>query len=102
VDNCPAVANTMQENSDNDATGDACDPCPNDVGDDIDGDGSCGDVDRCPLDSKNTCDDDDTVVSGCGCRLVGDERDTSPSGWPLLLLGAAAWARRRRSLRRRA
>jgi hypothetical protein len=48
LDNCPAVANLSQVNTDGDAFGDACDACPLDPLNDVDADGVCGDVDNCP------------------------------------------------------
>lgn len=46
TDNCPAVANTAQADTDNDGTGDACDSTPN--GPDTDGDGVADSLDACP------------------------------------------------------
>jgi hypothetical protein len=48
VDNCPAIQNPLQEDADNDGTGDACDDCT-----DADFDSVCDDEDNCP-DNCNT------------------------------------------------
>ena len=70
-DNCPAIINTNQTDSDLDLIGDACDECPFDVENDIDQDGVCGDIDNCPIHANpeqanfdddnfgNVCDPDD-------------------------------------------
>lgn len=50
-DNCVNVANTDQVNSDSDAAGDACDPCPTDSPDDPDNNGVCGLQEACPCDA---------------------------------------------------
>ncbi len=83
-----------QENHDNDAEGDACDPdddndgicdpgqsdpscsgsdsCPYDPDNDIDGDTICGDVDNCPAVSNLQQDDDDSDGVGNACDNCWD------------------------------
>ena len=48
VDNCAAVPNADQLDTDSDGAGDVCDAFPCDADDDLDGDGVGGDVDLCP------------------------------------------------------
>src|SRR2546423_246018 len=65
-DNCPAVYNPSQTDSDFDLAGDACD-------DDIDGDGSANAADAFPLDPSEQVDTD-----GDG---IGDNADTDGDGY---------------------
>ena len=96
IDNCPAVTNTDQADSDGDGRGDACE-------EDNDGDGVKDASDNCP--TKSNQDQLDTDEDG-----MGDECDPSPScacevgrrgnpSWLVaagLALAAALWRRKRR------
>ena len=69
-DNCPAVANADQADTDNDGTGNACDSTPN--GDD-DSDGFDNSTDNCP--AIPNADQTDTDNDG-----AGDACDSTPNG----------------------
>lgn len=69
-DNCPAVANADQADTDNDGTGNACDSTPN--GDD-DSDGFDNSTDNCP--AIPNADQIDTDNDG-----AGDACDSTPNG----------------------
>jgi hypothetical protein len=60
-DNCPAVPNPDQADGDEDAVGDACDPCPLDSLNDADGDGVCGAEDTCANSDLSVT----IVIDGC-------------------------------------
>ncbi|NPV68374.1 MAG: hypothetical protein HPY64_14625, partial [Anaerolineae bacterium] len=64
-DNCPAVANPSQVNTDGDALGDACDP-------DDDNDGVLDGVDNCPLVANPTQTDTDGDGIGDACDSLTD------------------------------
>ena len=81
ADNCPAVSNANQKDSDGDGTGDSCDVCKNDAKNDEDGDGYCagvgygtgmtGDRDNCPSVSNA----DQTNVDGDALGDLCDDED---------------------------
>lgn len=80
-DNCPFVANQLQEDNDTDALGDACDP-------DDDNDGVDDLADNCPLVSNATQSDSDrdgvgdlcdADIDGDGTPAVDDCNDRDPS-----------------------
>src|SRR4030095_14552487 len=76
-DNCPAVPNPGQTNTDGDPFGDACDSCPGDAQNDQDGDDisagtgfsapKTGDHDNCPAiaNTSQTNGDSDTLGDAC-------------------------------------
>ncbi|UCF09888.1 MAG: thrombospondin type 3 repeat-containing protein, partial [Candidatus Bipolaricaulota bacterium] len=79
-DNCEAVRNVCQRDTDEDSVGDLCDPdldgdgIPNDEDPDLDGDGSPNEDDNCPSVPNREQEDEDEDGSGdpCDPDLDGD------------------------------
>jgi len=81
-DNCAAVGNEDQSDSDSDGIGDVCDACPFDPEDDLDGDGLCADVDECEYDPENDIDGDGLCAEDDNCprRANPDQLDSNGDG----------------------
>jgi len=75
-DNCLALAQAAQVDTDGDGQGDACDTCPLDAANDIDGDTVCGNVDNCPAIANLAQADADVDGIGDAC----DAGDTDGDG----------------------
>jgi PKD repeat protein len=72
LDNCPLASNSNQANSDGDAYGNVCDPCPLDAANDADGDGHCANVDNCPTVSNPSQSNLDGDATGDACDTCTD------------------------------
>jgi len=81
LDNCPAIANTGQEDADDDKRGDVCDNCPNNfnrhqIDCDTDGTGDVCDADTVDQDGDGV-DDGDGAGHGCDNCLATSNNDQS-------------------------
>jgi hypothetical protein len=80
-DNCPLTWGTDQADQDSDGQGDICDVCPADPDDDADQDGHCADLDNCPRLTNPAQEDADAdgagdVCDNCPLTPNGDQGDT--------------------------
>jgi hypothetical protein len=91
-DDCPAVSDPSQTDTDGDGLGDPCDACPLDAQNDVDGDGLCANVDNCPTVANanqsnidgdglgDACDPDDAPLNVTRVRLRPDLKPNFDNG----------------------
>jgi len=78
-DNCPAVSNADQTDTDNDGLGNACDP---DCSGDTESDGVCNEVDNCPADLNADQKDTDADGKGDVCDFDAPALKDIAGTWP--------------------
>lgn len=96
IDNCPQLANPLQENLDRDELGDICDPCPQGSNHNEDGDLLLDGCDNCPqhVNDDQANSDDDDLGDACDYdpraqrRVLFDGFETLAPTW---VPGQADW-----------